>query len=153
MNSAFQVHAICRYIERHFSNAKLKESHYNLVQYELPTADVCLATLFSKMEEAQRDLQVEDYSISQNTLDNVFINFVKQQQEIVRECEEPVGPVLNPAAPAVDSVNAEFVPLNTSHDESIEDGESDDIPIQIEQAGVSRSNFICISSLSVLSFT
>ncbi len=42
-----------------------------MVQYELPSQGLSLARLFSSMEEAQRDLQVEDYSICQNTLDNV----------------------------------------------------------------------------------
>ena len=42
-----------------------------MVQYELPGNTVSLATMFSKMEEAQRDLNIEDYSVSQNTLDNV----------------------------------------------------------------------------------
>lgn len=30
-----------------------------------------LAEIFSKMEEASRDLNIEDYSVSQNMLDNV----------------------------------------------------------------------------------
>ena len=47
------------------------ECHHNMVQYELPGNTVSFATMFSKMEEAQRDLNIEDYSVSQNTLDNV----------------------------------------------------------------------------------
>jgi len=42
-----------------------------MVQYELPSQDLSLAYVFSCLEEAQRDLQVEDYSVNQNTLDNV----------------------------------------------------------------------------------
>ena len=44
-----------------------------MVQYEMKSQNLSLAHMFAKMEEAQRDLQVEDYSISQNTLDNVSI--------------------------------------------------------------------------------
>ncbi|XP_074655833.1 ATP-binding cassette sub-family A member 2-like [Tubulanus polymorphus] len=82
-----EVEAIKRFIERKFSTAVLKEQHHNMVQYELSTSGLSLAQLFSKMEEASRDLQVEDYSVCQNTLDNVFINFVKQQAEIANEID------------------------------------------------------------------
>ncbi|ESP00897.1 hypothetical protein LOTGIDRAFT_81234, partial [Lottia gigantea] len=78
---------VLRFIERKIPEALLKEQHYNLLQYELKTANVSLSNLFTIMEEAERDLAVEDYSVSQNTLDNVFINFVKQQMEIVEEEE------------------------------------------------------------------
>ena len=50
-----------------------QEQHYNLVQYELKTRTVNLCQLFEQLEQAQRDLHVEDYSVSQNTLDNVSI--------------------------------------------------------------------------------
>ena len=42
-----------------------------MVQYELPSQGLSLAYVFSCLEEAQSDLQVEDYSVYQNTLDNV----------------------------------------------------------------------------------
>ena len=42
-----------------------------MVQYELGTGTFTLADLFSKMEDMERDLAIEDYSISQNSLDNV----------------------------------------------------------------------------------
>jgi len=76
---------IKRFVGRRLPNARLKECHHNIIQYEFPSADLSLSTIFGQMEEACRDLHIEDYSISQNTLDNVFINFVKQQQDIVQE--------------------------------------------------------------------
>ncbi|BFZ20641.1 hypothetical protein BsWGS_23680 [Bradybaena similaris] len=79
---------IIRFVERNIPEAELKEQHYNIVQYELKTRPVSLAMLFSKLEEAGSNLSIEDYSISQNTLDNVFINFVKQQTELVRDESE-----------------------------------------------------------------
>ena len=48
-----------------------QEEHYNIVQYEIKTRPVSLAMLFSKLEEAEGNLSIEDYSVSQNTLDNV----------------------------------------------------------------------------------
>jgi len=49
----------------------LQECHHNILQYEFPSAGLCLSTVFAIMEEACRDLPIDDYSISQNTLDNV----------------------------------------------------------------------------------
>jgi hypothetical protein len=42
-----------------------------MLQYALPSAHLSLSQIFAKMEEAIHDLEVEDYSVSQNTLDNV----------------------------------------------------------------------------------
>lgn len=74
-----------RFIQRNIPEVSLKELHHNLVQYELKMQSVNLSHLFEQLEQAQRDLHIEDFSVSQNTLDNVFINFVKQQVEIVRD--------------------------------------------------------------------
>ncbi|XP_052239441.1 ATP-binding cassette sub-family A member 2-like isoform X2 [Dreissena polymorpha] len=72
-----------RFIMQNFPEAGIKECHHNLLQFELK--DLSLSYVFSKLEEAQKDLNIEDYSVCQNTLDNVFINFVKQQTELVQE--------------------------------------------------------------------
>lgn len=49
----------------------IKECHYNVLQFEMKSEDLTLSYVFSKLEEAQKDLNIEDYSVSQNTLDNV----------------------------------------------------------------------------------
>lgn len=88
LNYEREMALLKRFMSRRLPEAKLKECHYNLIQYDVPiTGGHSLAEIFSKMEEASRDLNIEDYSVSQNMLDNVFINFVKQQQEIVQETD------------------------------------------------------------------
>ncbi|XP_064616373.1 ATP-binding cassette sub-family A member 2-like [Liolophura sinensis] len=89
--SLFQVK---RFIERHFPEAVLKDEHHNILQFELKSP-IQLSYVFSKLEEARSDLPVEDYSVSQNTLDNVFINFVSQQAEIVREAADSGADLLD----------------------------------------------------------
>lgn len=42
-----------------------------MLQYEIKSEDIALGYIFSKLEDAQRALHIEDYSVSQNTLDNV----------------------------------------------------------------------------------
>ncbi|XP_038064112.1 ATP-binding cassette sub-family A member 2-like isoform X2 [Patiria miniata] len=64
-----------------FPFAILKEEHHNILQYEIPLEYVSLKDLFGQLQDVQESLQIEDYSISQMTLDNVFVNFAKQQLE------------------------------------------------------------------------
>lgn len=54
----------------------LQEKHYNLLKYELKSETISLSYVFSKMEEALNELPIEDYAVSQNTLDNVNIRFL-----------------------------------------------------------------------------
>ena len=62
-----------RFVQKNFPEAVIKECHYNLLQFELRCQNVSLANAFSKLESAQKDLNVEDYSVSQNNLDNVSL--------------------------------------------------------------------------------
>ncbi|XP_054722736.1 ATP-binding cassette sub-family A member 2-like [Uloborus diversus] len=80
-----ELEAIKRWFRKTFPDARLKEQHYNSLQFELKSDCISLAYVFSRMELALQDLPIEEYSVCQNTLDNVFINFVKQQSDGVRD--------------------------------------------------------------------
>jgi len=54
-----------------FINSELREHHHNMLHYQLPTSDVTLAQIFSRMEQARHLFSVEDYAVSQTTLDQV----------------------------------------------------------------------------------
>ena len=62
-----------RFVDQNFPEAIIKECHYNILQFEMKCRNISLSYVFSKMESAQKDLSIEDYSVSQNTLDNVSI--------------------------------------------------------------------------------
>ncbi|CAI9718098.1 ATP-binding cassette sub-family A member 2-like isoform X2 [Octopus vulgaris] len=123
------------FIDKNFPNAKIKEQHINMLQYEIKSKTISLAYIFSKLEDAQRDFQIEDYSVSQNTLDNVFINFVKQQTEIVQELED------NDASS--DSLNTSpttnIVSGCAPNPEEILEGEPDDISTSFDRLGTRLS--------------
>lgn len=68
------------FIRANFPASFLKEVHLNMLEYQLPTEGTALSSLFGIMEANRRDLGIEDYSISQTTLDQVFISFAKQQK-------------------------------------------------------------------------
>jgi len=56
-----------------FRNSELREHHQNVLHYQLSTTDMTLAQIFSRMEEARALFSVEDYSVSQTTLDQVLL--------------------------------------------------------------------------------
>lgn len=51
----------------------LQERHHTKVQYQLKSEHISLAQVFSKMEQVVGVLGIEDYSVSQTTLDNVSV--------------------------------------------------------------------------------
>jgi len=119
-----QVDSVLRFFRRTFSDAVLKERHHNILQYELKSTTISLSYVFSKMEAAIEELPIEDYSVSQNTLDNVFINFVKQQSDM---SYRPSGIIQN------------------SIDTLLADSSDDETSILLEQSGT-RLSFLNLAS-------
>lgn len=69
------------FVQKTFPGSVLKEKHHNTLQYQFPYAQGALANIFSQFTRHQRRLRVEDYSVSQTTLDQVFVNFARQQHD------------------------------------------------------------------------
>uniref|UniRef100_A0A672GMS6 P-type phospholipid transporter n=1 Tax=Salarias fasciatus TaxID=181472 RepID=A0A672GMS6_SALFA len=59
------------FVQQIFPGSVLKEKHHNTLQYQLPHANGALAHIFSQFASNQQRLRVEDYSVSQTTLDQV----------------------------------------------------------------------------------
>lgn len=51
----------------------------------MPSDDTKLSMVFDMVEKNKKQLNIEDYSISQTTLDEVFIGFAKLQAENIEE--------------------------------------------------------------------
>ncbi|ETE72734.1 Retinal-specific ATP-binding cassette transporter, partial [Ophiophagus hannah] len=64
---------------QNFPRGIQREKHYNMLQYQICTYS--LAKIFRLILSNKESLNVEEYSISQTTLDQVFVNFAKQQME------------------------------------------------------------------------
>ena len=113
-------------MQRRFPGIVLKERHGGLLQYQLPSHAGSLASVFSVLAAHRGPCHVEDYSVSQTTLDQVmgdmghegrgagvlpalplilpspqvFVHFAREQSD-----EDPGGAVApgQDAAPAVPS--------------------------------------------------
>lgn len=50
-----------------------------MLEFSLPTNDLSLSTIFNNLQSAKETLQLQDFSVSQTTLDQVFVSFANQQ--------------------------------------------------------------------------
>ncbi len=50
------------------------------LHYQIPSADVTWSRVFSEAERLKRVGLIVDYSVSQTSLEQIFLNFSKQQQ-------------------------------------------------------------------------
>ena len=62
---------VMSFIETELPGSNLKEKHRNMLQYQLPSALTSLARIFSLLSGHKEALSIEDYSVSQTTLDQV----------------------------------------------------------------------------------
>lgn len=104
-----------------FEGAVLKECHNGLLRYQLPRDSFDLAVVFQKLENGKKALGLEDYSVTQTTLEDVFCNFAQHQSEEddddVRAPGVPGGGLVSPLVSHDDSMlvldnDMDFEPWN-----------------------------------------
>uniref|UniRef100_A0A8B9FZN3 Cholesterol transporter ABCA5 n=1 Tax=Amazona collaria TaxID=241587 RepID=A0A8B9FZN3_9PSIT len=65
-----------------FPSANCQESFASILAYKIPKEDVqSLSHSFSKLEEVKHTFNIEEYSFSQATLEQVFVELAKEQEE------------------------------------------------------------------------
>ncbi|OWK64540.1 Retinal-specific ATP-binding cassette transporter, partial [Lonchura striata] len=65
-----------KFIRINFPGSLQREKHYNMLQYQICSSS--LAKIFRLIISNKENLHIEEYSVSQTTLDQVFVNFAKQ---------------------------------------------------------------------------
>ncbi|RVE58979.1 hypothetical protein OJAV_G00199670 [Oryzias javanicus] len=93
------------FMESTFPGCIQTEKHYNTLQYKISSSS--LARIFQMVLVNKDKLNIEDYSVSQTTLDQVFVNFAKQQSR------EDDAIVLHPKAAGVQRY-IESIPIKSS---------------------------------------
>uniref|UniRef100_H0Z0I9 Cholesterol transporter ABCA5 n=1 Tax=Taeniopygia guttata TaxID=59729 RepID=H0Z0I9_TAEGU len=77
-----QVEYLQNQILHIFPNASRQESFASILAYKIPKEDVqSLSHSFSKLEEVKHTFNIEEYSFSQATLEQVFVELAKEQEE------------------------------------------------------------------------
>lgn len=67
------------FVNQTFSGARLLESHNGVLHFQLETEGLSWSYIFGQLERNRAALNIVDYSVSQTTLEQVFINFAKEQ--------------------------------------------------------------------------
>eukprot|EP00795_Rhopilema_esculentum_P013264 gene13264-4097_t len=69
------------FIARHIKDSHLLDERPGMLEYQILNPDISLSYMFGILEDNAADLGIIDYSLSQTTLEQVFINFAKYQRE------------------------------------------------------------------------
>lgn len=73
------------FVQQTFPGSVLKEKHHNTLQYQLPHTQGALANIFGQFTSHQQRLSVEDYSVSQTTLDQVRPPWLHEETTITND--------------------------------------------------------------------
>ncbi|UYV62552.1 hypothetical protein LAZ67_2001032 [Cordylochernes scorpioides] len=68
------------YIEDLYPNAILKAAHCGFLQYHIKSSSLKWGDLFGSLERAKLKFNIEDYSLSQTTLEQIFLSLAKAQK-------------------------------------------------------------------------
>ncbi|KAM9123066.1 glucosylceramide transporter ABCA12 [Pangshura tecta] len=79
MSSAVSTEALTELMQFHFPNTCLKDRHLNTVEYHVPVSAGGVANIFDLLETNKIAFKIRHFSVSQTTLEEVFINFAKDQ--------------------------------------------------------------------------
>ncbi|XP_005108894.3 ATP-binding cassette sub-family A member 3 [Aplysia californica] len=71
---------VIEFIQSQISSAKVFDDHFGYIHIHIEDSNVKLANIFSLMEGAKQSLNVQDYSVHQTTLEQVFLSFVRHQK-------------------------------------------------------------------------
>lgn len=69
------------FVERTFVSAALKNATENILHYHIPNPQLNWSEIFRSMEDAKLSLNIEDYSVGETTLEQVFLNFAMVQRD------------------------------------------------------------------------
>ena len=75
-----RIEKLKTFVSRKFPESVLKDHHENLLNYQVKTRSFKWSEIFRMMEKAKETYQIEDYSVGQTTLEQLFIGFARQQK-------------------------------------------------------------------------
>eukprot|EP00052_Salpingoeca_macrocollata_P025254 m.229564 g.229564 ORF g.229564 m.229564 type:complete len:1857 (+) comp22401_c4_seq1:3439-9009(+) len=79
--AANNVPQVKAFVEQSFPDSEFKEEHNGECTYQIKSEARGWAYIFAQLETAKRDLAVSDYSVSQTTLEQVFLGFAAHQAD------------------------------------------------------------------------
>uniref|UniRef100_A0ABM5EKU5 Glucosylceramide transporter ABCA12 n=1 Tax=Pogona vitticeps TaxID=103695 RepID=A0ABM5EKU5_9SAUR len=78
-NDASSIEKLTQFLQSNFPNTHLKDHQLNMVEYHVPVSAGGVANIFQLLETNKATFKIRHFSVSQTTLEEVFINFAKAQ--------------------------------------------------------------------------
>ncbi|XP_021005007.1 ATP-binding cassette sub-family A member 17 isoform X2 [Mus caroli] len=88
------------FVDLTFPGSNLEDEHQNMLQYYLPGPNLSWAKVFSIMEQAKKDYMLEDYSISQLSLEDIFLNFTRPESSTKEKIQQGQAVLASPLPPS-----------------------------------------------------
>jgi len=79
-NPEEQTEKLKTFISQTFPESVLKDHHENRLYYQVETPTFKWSEIFGIMEKAKLTYDIEDYSVGQTTLEQIFIGFARRQR-------------------------------------------------------------------------
>ena len=73
------IEPLVAFIQQRYPSATLFDSFEGYAHMQVSDPNVLLADIFAHMERAKRELQVQDYTYQQTSLEQVFLSFTRHQ--------------------------------------------------------------------------
>ena len=70
---------LVKFVKNTFPNSEVFDDNQGYVHFQIPDDTAKLAQIFGRMEEAKEKYNVEDYSVHQTTLEQIFLTFTQNQ--------------------------------------------------------------------------
>ncbi len=74
------LEAVCNFIKGKFHDVVVMEQHTTVIHFEIPATNLRLSELFTVLSECRNQFPIEDFTVSQTTLEQVFINMAQVQE-------------------------------------------------------------------------
>nr|XP_056717219.1 glucosylceramide transporter ABCA12 [Euleptes europaea] len=78
-NGAASIEKLTQFMQSSFPNTHLKDHQLNMAEYHIPGSAGGVANIFQLLEANKSVFKIRHFSVSQTTLEEVFINFAKHQ--------------------------------------------------------------------------
>ncbi|XP_034994859.1 glucosylceramide transporter ABCA12 [Zootoca vivipara] len=78
-NNSDSIEKLTEFLQLTFPNTHLKDHQLNMVEYHVPVSAGGVANIFQMLEANKEVFKIRHFSVSQTTLEEVFINFAKDQ--------------------------------------------------------------------------
>uniref|UniRef100_G1R6H3 ATP binding cassette subfamily A member 12 n=1 Tax=Nomascus leucogenys TaxID=61853 RepID=G1R6H3_NOMLE len=79
-NNKVTMETLTKFMQLHFPKTYLKDQHLSMLEYHVPVTAGGVANIFDLLEANKTALNITNFLVSQTTLEEVFINFAKDQK-------------------------------------------------------------------------